>query len=62
MTTKADWEFRAKFLRQQAEYLDKKAGELQDEARRYRGLAEQADYLARQDVQEAMALANLNNR
>jgi hypothetical protein len=45
MTTKADWEFRHEFLSDQAAYLEHKAEELIAEARRYRGLAEQARML-----------------
>lgn len=47
MTTKADWEFRAEHLEDQARYLDRKADEMKDEAGRYRGLAEQARALVR---------------
>ena len=50
MTTPADLEFRASFLRQQAEYLETKADEMRSEARRYRSLAEQSEYLARNPV------------
>ena len=46
MTTKSDWAFRADFLKQQAEYLRKKAYEFECEAARYDGLADQAHYLA----------------
>lgn len=42
MTTKADWQFRAEHLADQAAYLDRKAEELRAEAARYRGLSEQA--------------------
>ena len=46
MTSKADWRFRADFLKVQADYLDKKANELLDEADRYRRLAKQAAFNA----------------
>lgn len=47
MTTKADWEFRAEYLAEQAHYLERKAEELMSEATRYRGLAEQASLIVR---------------
>lgn len=42
MTTREDWQFRSEYLEQQANYLDARAAAMQDEARRYRELAEQA--------------------
>lgn len=49
MTTKADWAWRAEFLVDAAKRMDEKADEFKAEAERYRGLAEQAAFLARQD-------------
>lgn len=49
MTTKDDWQFRAEHLSDMADYLERKAEDLVSEARRYRGLAEQATFLARVD-------------
>jgi hypothetical protein len=47
MTTKADWEFRAEHLSDMADYLERKATAMNDEASRFRGLAEQARMLVR---------------
>jgi hypothetical protein len=49
MTIKEDWAFRARTLLQVANDLDKQAISLINEAIRYRGLAEQSDFLAHQE-------------
>lgn len=59
MTSKADWEFRAQHLIQQAEYMEEKSREFRSEAQRYRGLAEQASYLARNDEGADIVLAGI---
>ncbi len=47
MTSREDWAWRSEYLFEQANYLERKARNLMDEAARYRGLAEQAAYLSR---------------
>lgn len=42
-----DWDWRADFFEQAATYFETKAEEMLSEARRYRGLSEQARFLHR---------------
>jgi cob(I)alamin adenosyltransferase len=54
--TKADWAFRAEMLDDMAQYLERKADGLRDEAARYRGLAEQARTLVRLEERKLLSM------
>lgn len=55
MTTIADWEWRAEYLRGHARLLRQKASEFEDEAAKFDGLAEQAEYLVIYEREKANA-------